>query len=459
MLSSIPSTRFGSFLSNQTIVAENDNSLSFWNANTGLPQDKFFRIQGYSISYQVHPQADNLLTLSDGIARLWSLTPQEPKGKWIRVEDGVTEQGLSVDGSRIITLSETELKSYDLQNDQTAASPASGAVLSDDKSYSLTLTKSELNNVHIRETATNREIARFIYQSIFGVDSFDVSPDRQFLYVRFRTVAGSFFLVLKINQDQSCTLISSTVPSAYAATMVFSPDSKHLAAIIQYKKSQALTVWELPSMHKISLTEGFLSSELRPHLRFSNAGNLIAELVDNRAVIWELPGGNPLRPGAAPFTYSSRITASRFSPDDKYLLLGYEDGTVAVWDLAQGARTSEVNHRNMIWQIEFSPSGDRVFAATGLWVHVFSWKNHKLQPGPSRMHETNWIPPFRFLAGAGDARLRFLSSQSWRLKVQDLDFDHPEGEEPIKGEPDELLRTWSLKLKRKSLLSSFGGDY
>jgi WD40 repeat protein len=462
------------FLSDETIVTETpDNSLSFLDKNTGAPGTESFRISGYSVSYRLRPRSNTVLTVSDGVPRLWSLkSPAPPEDKLISVES--TEgAGLSSDGTRLITAKETtdrtsgstsssgtiRLESINLDSPSYEKSVLAGTVLNADKSYSLSITPSERNNVHVWDIAGNREIARFIYQSLTRVYRFDVSPDRQFLYLNFQSSADSenyYFIVLRINPDQSCALLLNLGPLSYTRDIKFSPDSKYLGAIISDRKSTELAVWALPSMHKISLTEGFLPPPGSLSLIFSNGSKFIAEVANNVAAIWELPAGTPLQKGSSPFTYSSRITVLKFSPNDQYFVAGYEDGTVQAWDVAQKTRTILTNHIHAIQQIEFDSSGERIFIATGLWVHL---RRNVKDSGAisSRMHNTNWIPPFRFLGAPGSSRIRVLSSQYPYLKFEDIDFDHPEADKSIQGDPQELFNSWSKKLNRKLALFIGGG--
>lgn len=445
---------------NGTVISQDrEDSLVFWDAQTGIQREEMFRVHGAAIRYDVHPQAHRVLSLSDGVARLWKLTPRKPDGKLIRLNNDITDESLSPDGTKLITVNfMQDPQPYDIKAEQSIGAPQRGKILNSDFSYQLSTNESEHNNVHIWDTSTQQELARFIYRPLNVVLGFDVSPDRQFLYVKFSDsnyTSTNYFMALKINEDKSCVLLSNPIPydasgdaSGKNAQLVFSPDSKYIGVLLKYQGASTLTVFDLPSMNRISIVAGLLpSNEDSYHYPvFSNDGKLVAEVAGNQVALWELPIGRLLHT----LTYSSTITAFKFTPDNKNFVTGNEDGTVIFWDVGTAAQTVQANHGNAVRQIEFNPAGDYLIVATDSWVHLSSLSNIYNHLA-SRMIESRWINPFRLINTSGSTKIRFLLGISHNLlKIQDIDFNAHEEIEEFEGDPQTLLKDWRRRLNRNS---------
>ncbi len=108
--------------------------------------------------------------------------------------------------------------------------------------------------------------------------------------------------------------------------------------------------------------------------------------------------------------HSGRVYSGAWSPDGKRIASGSIDGTVQVWDAADGGHVYTYRgHHGLVFTVAWSPDGKRIASADGpsnntaqVWdavdgSHVYTYRGHS-----SWMYSVAWSPDGKRLASASD---------------------------------------------------------
>ena len=192
-------------------------------------------------------------------------------------------------------------------------------------------------------------------------------------------------------------------------------------------------------------------------IAFSPDGTLLASgLEDGTLQLWEVADGMP---GTTLIGHADAVPALAFSPDGALLVSGSLDGQVRLWDAASGAlvRTLE-GHQGPVWRVAFSPDGATL--ATGssddtfrLWQmsdgsqravledHMGGEAALAFSPDGAIL-ATGWENDVRLWHAAGDTLLRTLEGHSFW--INDLAFS-PDGATLASASADQTVRLWQVE--------------
>jgi WD40 repeat protein len=207
------------------------------------------------------------------------------------------------------------------------------------------------------------------------------------------------------------------------ATMIFSPDSRKLAA---YSDPNTLAVWDtatgrklltLPVGNKVQIQSG----------AFSLDGRCLAlDMNDGTVVLWELasskqrhvygkkpppdPNANMMRGGFVSYGGPPAVSGDKiaFSPGGKQMAHAGYDRLVHVWDVATGAEVAALRgHTGTINGVAFAPDG-KTLASASSDTTALIWDMNAVQPKlvkrplPANEVEARWQ-----LLKDGDAQKAF----------------------------------------------------
>ena len=74
--------------------------------------------------------------------------------------------------------------------------------------------------------------------------------------------------------------------------------------------------------------------------------------------VWNVGSGNPVAVGKG---HAGKVTAVGFGADGNRVVSAGEDGTVRVWNAADGKELHQFKHDGPVYTLAMAPDGKRVF--------------------------------------------------------------------------------------------------
>jgi WD40 repeat protein/formylglycine-generating enzyme required for sulfatase activity len=141
---------------------------------------------------------------------------------------------------------------------------------------------------------------------------------------------------------------ASTVPWAYIDSLVFSPDGKVLAGCV----NGIVRLWDTELEREV---HQFKSVGRSPGLAFSADSRLLAAAsAESKSVtVWKVASGAEVRSWR-----DTSMLAVAFQPRGDLLATGHEDGTISLWDVAEGKKKQTLTgHSAPVESLRFTPDG------------------------------------------------------------------------------------------------------
>ncbi|MFF9090191.1 protein kinase [Streptomyces sp. NPDC014991] len=140
----------------------------------------------------------------------------------------------------------------------------------------------------------------------------------------------------------------------WASAVEFSPDGKTFAS----STAHSVDLWNVATRKKITAltgNEGDIST-----MRFTPDGSLLAaaddDVADRTIRVWDVSGRKERR--ALRLGDDDTVVSLAFSPDNHTIASVVEDGTIVVWDVRSGRRTTTLHEmRSGAFPVEFSATG------------------------------------------------------------------------------------------------------
>ena len=211
--------------------------------------------------------------------------------------------------------------------------------------------------IKIWNAETGRELFSLSdYKS--GIESFKFSPDRKFF------VSASYDGTLKLWDTKTFKETYSLV--GHTTRVFFWTSSSDGKRILSASKDGTIRIWDTYSGKELAIIPGKYLEPINytPFgiFKFSPDDKTVLSVEYNKIKLWDTETGRSL---ASLYGHTENISACKFSPDGKFILSAYFDGTVQLWDLiTKKERMKLKGHSLNVNYCSFSPDGKHFYTAS-----------------------------------------------------------------------------------------------
>jgi WD40 repeat protein len=469
-----------------------DNTLKLWELATGRYIRSFEGYTLYVESVAISPDGRFALSGSgDGTLKLWELST----GRCVRAFQGHTaylasvksvaispDGGFALSGSRDNTLKLWDIKSFQAEYMICKVVRSKEALLNQNEAVQLLLkAKEQILTSKIQQAYWSLEKVR-------SIPGFERHPDVLTEWQRFSTLA----ICSKLRSSWCVRTFEGHV--GYVASVAISPNGKF---VLWRGEDKTLKLWDLATGQCIRTFEGHTDSvksvAISPDGRLALSGSedktlKLWDLATGRCIrifedyvgsvasvaispdsrftlsekfgqtqLWELATGRCVR------TFKCPVGCVAFSPDSRFVFLGYPFDNLKLWELATGrcVRTLKA-HNSWVHFVSFSPDGRFVLSesldyapelwelTTGRSIRTFEGHTHSVRSGV-------FSPDGRFaLSGSWDKTLKLWELATGRCVrtfeghtgyVESVAIS-PDGRFALSGSFDKTIKFWELATGR-----------
>jgi WD40 repeat protein len=367
--------------------ASDDRTIRLWAAGTGKELGVLHGHMNRVAAVAFSPDSKTLASAGwDNSVRLWDIATNK-ETKTLKTHKGhVDAVAFSPDGTTLASGSwDSTIKLWDVATGNELAGLKGHAGFVHAVAFSpngKTLASGSFDQtVRLWDTTTRQERA-ILRGHANSVQSIAFSPDGKTL------ASGSWDQTAKL--WDVATGLERTTLAGHAGqvwSVAYSPDGKTLASACSSPGTDArsrqipaeLKLWDVATVQGPVI----LAGQARPvySVTFSPDGKTLASASGNLVKLWALGAGPAREPTTLKRSTGVAIRCVAFSPDNRTLAFGCDDGIIKLWDVITGKETATLRgHVHHVYSVAFSPDG-RTLASGGmdktlrLW-HVDSGKEH-----------------------------------------------------------------------------------
>ncbi|HEX8178699.1 MAG TPA: WD40 repeat domain-containing protein, partial [Pyrinomonadaceae bacterium] len=241
----------------------------------------------------------------------------------------------------------------------------------------------------------------------------------------------------------------------FGRRLKFTSDGSYLIATTANYLSE-LMAWRWPSFDEVALP-----AQPRVMIRTLRlfGKRLIVGYANGSVRIWDLAENKP----PLLLQTQSGVEAVALSPNGSRALIGNEDGTVSLWNLIGPGQPKKLGREDYrggsgeIKAIECEADGQTALIITNAWVHGLGYDQDGLHPLDSRYIGISWLAPF---ARDGHSFQFLLGLDEQTIKIGSLNLDQEPPRSPLLTQaPQQLLDEWERRLGYSFVLGQPIGKY
>lgn len=486
------------------VTASNDGTARIWDVETGKELSRLAPTVGRVTWAIFTPDGRSVLLGGAGdFMQLWDTETNQQVRQYKGVAGGSWGGDVSADGKFVVTADDAGAKLYDTQSGELIRKfqskvSLSPAVFSPDGKLIVTGTQEKA--AFVWDVATGKLLRHFTMDA--AVPWVDFSPDGKSVL----TVSGNFVQIWDVQTGEEKRRFLGHIGDVLFGA--FSPDGKYVATGGADKTARVWNVatgeemrtfightgrilWaEYSPDGRYLLTAGEdgtarlwdIQAELEPRRIFTYNKEVwsdfpIALSPDSRAllysfdralnaaVMWDPETGDKRNLKLDGITSFTHFRAFAFSPDNRFLLGGEDNGTVWLWDAQTGKEIQQlVGHNALIKSVIFSSDGLLVLSGSGdktarLWDAQSGQELQRFLGHAQSVRAIAFSPDDKFiLTGSDDKTVRLWDAQSGKelhqfgangvrghtAAVRAVAFSL-DGKSVVTGSDDQTARVWDAQ--------------
>jgi WD40 repeat protein len=194
---------------------------------------------------------------------------------------------------------------------------------------------------------------------------------------------------------------------------IFSPDGNRLLGVAPARvigvAGGGVTVCDAKTGKNLLVLEGSGNLEIWGKASFSPDGNCIVAAAGDAIHVWDAATGKEMYSLVPGYGDKAGLFAASFSPDNKQIVTGSDSGGVLLWDTKTRKQLRDFSLPSWVkvWDVGFSPDGNRILASAEDGVHVWdaatSKELYKLEvPTPYRSFvDASFSPDGKWIVSSG----------------------------------------------------------
>jgi WD40 repeat protein len=354
---------------------------------TGLPELKLHPAPIISLAWS--PDGAQLLTVcSDGATRIWPTGAGKPWVFPLRTDEAVQAAAWRVDGRQVATLSRKgDLVTWDVDA-MMGGDAAASAHLTDQADLMLWqpggAMLAVISGVELRVyDCTGAPVVRTIFRHDRPIRACAWSPDGRRLA---STGRDATFRVWDTVTGKEITRLKGSSDQENLGLVRWSPDVRFLAYTAELRMIGSPQQTSASVIRILDAASMDLVCELAGHgnpvrvLDWHPAGDLLASVSNDRAVVWNVSAGQQR------FTMEPKlsITESAFSPDGRMLVTTGDDQVVRLWNEESGAEVGRSDgHGGRVTGVVWHPDSTLIAMARSDGVALLIQVKEISQPSPT----------------------------------------------------------------------------
>ncbi|CCA76115.1 hypothetical protein PIIN_10115 [Serendipita indica DSM 11827] len=333
------------------VSSSNDKTLRLWDANTGQPVGGPLRgHEDVVLAVAFSPSGQRIASGSqDKTIRLWNADTGRSLGEPLRGHEGsVNTVAFSPDSLRVVSGSrDNMIRFWDANTGQSLGEPVRGHegsvnVVTFSRDGSQLISGSRDNTIRLWDPESGQSLGDPFRGHEGWVNTVAFSPDGS------RVVSGS--------RDNTIRLVERWVN-----TVTFSPDGSR---IVSGSSDKTIRLWNAETGQSLGEPHHGHEDWVRAVAFSPDGSQIVSSSNDTTIRLWDEASGQSL--GNPLYGHKDWVLSVAFSPSGLQIVSGSNDKTIRLWDANTGQPLGEpfYGHKDWVMTVAFSPDGSRIVSGS-----------------------------------------------------------------------------------------------